>query len=435
MSTASRLFATVLVIAAVSLIPSAATATVQSSFNSGALLITGDDGNDGAAVTCSGGNLEINDAQPFPGATACSSITSLTITMGAGSDGVSLTSVTSTDFTALADIDVSMGPGHDILGIGYIGGTLAGDGGSDLFNVPDSTNTVLTDTSLSLMGEPSTLSGFDSANMQGTSGPDTLDGSGFAGFFNLAAKGGDDTVMGGAGLNILLTSSGDDTLSGGDGNDRFEPGTGNDTMDGGPGTDRTMSQFVANVVATDTSVVENGTETDTFTSVERLQVAASVLGDATARTLRTNMIAVGPTTSLLGGSGPDVFRSLGDTPTYDGNGGVDLVKASINGEGSLSNTTLQTGPTDIATLIDIERGRLRGAQFDDDIDASAFDGRVTIRGFDGLDRLVGGSKGDKIYGEDNKDVLIGGSGADLLNGGRANDTCFGGSGNNHFVSC
>ncbi len=435
MKPVARVGTIALIVSSLALIPSAASAAVTFGLSGGDLTITGDGGNDSATVTCSGGNLLINGLAPFPGPTPCSSITTITVNMGAGGDLVLMTSVTTTDFSALTGVDVMMGPGDDILGIGYIGGTLAGNGGNDLLNVPDSTSTILTDTSLNLIGELSTLSGFDYANMQGTSGPDTLDGSGFSGFFNMAAKGGGDTVMGGAGLNILNTGSGDDIVSGGGGNDQFEPGTGNDTLDGGPGTDRTSSQFVANVVATDTTIVENGTETDTLTSVENVQVAVSVLGDATARTQRTNLLAFGPTTMLLGGSGPDTFRSLGDTPSYDGNGGSDVVKGSINGTGTLSDTQLQTGPADIATLSQIERARLRGAQFDDEIDASAFNGRVVLRGSDGRDLLIGGSKGDRIFGDEEKDTLIGNAGGDYLNGGGGDDTCMGGSGNNHFVSC
>ncbi|MEX0992250.1 MAG: hypothetical protein WD004_08300 [Actinomycetota bacterium] len=435
MRIATRLGVTILITCSLALIPSVASAAVTFGLSGGDLTITGDSGNDTADITCSGGNLLINGLAPFPGPTPCSSITTITVNMGAGSDMVLMTSVTATDFSSLTGVDVMMGPGDDILGIGYIGGTLAGNGGNDLFNVPDSTSTILTDTSLNLMGELSSVSGFDYANMQGTSAPDTLDGSGFSGFFNLAAKGGGDTVIGGAGLNILITSAGDDMLVGNGGNDRFEPGTGNDTLDGGPGTDRTSSQFVANVVATDTTIVENGTETDTLTSVEHVQIAVSVLGDATARTQRANLLAFGPTTTLLGGSGADTFRSLGDTPTYEGNGGLDIVKASINGTGTLSDTQLQTSSTDIALLSEIERALLRGAQFDDEIDASAFNGRTVIRGNDGQDLLIGGSKPDRIFGDEKKDTLIGNGGGDYLNGGNAADTCMGGPGNNHLVSC
>ncbi len=402
MDTAARICITALIVVSLALVPSGAGAAVSYGLSGGDLTINGDGGNDSIEITCFAGNLLINGAPPFPGPTLCSSITTITINMGAGGDAVIMTSITAADLTALTGVDVSMGAGDDILAIGYIGGSLSGNAGNDLFNVPDSTSTILTDSSLNLMGELSTLSGFDYANMQGTSGPDTLDGSGFSGFFNLAAKGGADAVVGGSGLNILLTSSGDDILIGNGGNDQFEPGTGNDTLDGGPGTDRTSSQFVANVVATDATIIENGTETDTLTSVENVQVAASTLGDATARTQRTNLLAFGPATTLLGGSGDDTFRSLGGMPTYDGNGGTDMVKGSINGTGTLSDSQLETGPGDVAALSQIERARLRGAQFDDEIDASAFSGRTVIRGSDGQDLLIGGSAPDRITGSEKK---------------------------------
>ncbi|MBD3788068.1 MAG: Hint domain-containing protein, partial [Sphingomonadales bacterium] len=46
-----------------------------------------------------------------------------------------------------------------------------------------------------------------------------------------------DTVLGGAGDDLLTGDAGDDSLSGGDGNDNLSGGDGADTLDGGAGTD------------------------------------------------------------------------------------------------------------------------------------------------------------------------------------------------------
>ncbi|NVZ73213.1 type I secretion C-terminal target domain-containing protein, partial [Pseudomonas costantinii] len=59
----------------------------------------------------------------------------------------------------------------------------------------------------------------------------------YADFDVSGAKDGNDTLLGGAGDDILFGQGGNDTLDGGKGNDILLGGTGNDTLIGGPGND------------------------------------------------------------------------------------------------------------------------------------------------------------------------------------------------------
>ena len=71
--------------------------------------------------------------------------------------------------------------------------------------------------------------------VRGTHGDDVIDGG--RGNDVLRGQGGDDTVIGGAGDDRLFGNAGSDNLSGGAGDDMLHGGFGHDTLDGGSGDD------------------------------------------------------------------------------------------------------------------------------------------------------------------------------------------------------
>ena len=69
--------------------------------------------------------------------------------------------------------------------------------------------------------------------VRGSTGDDTLDGSGVGGPVEIYGLAGNDTITGGAGDDILWGDEGDDTINGGAGMDMIVGGDGADTLNGG----------------------------------------------------------------------------------------------------------------------------------------------------------------------------------------------------------
>ena len=168
----------------------ASAALTTNDVTGGVLTVTSDAAKDSIKITCSGGNVKINGADPAtPGGTIlCSSITSIDVDggAGAGADIIDLSSVNAAAFPALTAT------------------TLDGDGGNDII-----TGSYADDV------------------MNGGDGNDTLKG-----------KGGDDTLSGGPKNDTLNGGSGADTLNGGPGNDKLVGGGGGgDICNGNAGKD------------------------------------------------------------------------------------------------------------------------------------------------------------------------------------------------------
>ena len=190
------------------------------------------------------------------------------------------------------------------------------------------------------------------------------------------------TVDAGSGDDTLISGAGADLLSGGDDDDAFVfgDGAGNDTIDGGEGgSDNDLMDFSAltGPVSLDYSGSEAGTATDgaytiTFTGIEAADL--STLDDTVDGTASTGALNI------------------------DAAGGAD----SIDG-GSAGDTLLGGGGSD------------------------------TIAGGSGADSLSGGGQGDLLDGGSGADTLAGGAGSDTLIGGAGNDCLSGSSGNDLFT--
>jgi Ca2+-binding RTX toxin-like protein len=154
---------------------------------------------------------------------------------------------------------------------------------------------------------------FDTANVtinRAQAGQSQLDGT-YRNEILLGRDGSSDTILGGAGDDILIGLGGNDTLNGGEGNDILAGGAGNDTLNGGAGIDTatyidaasgvTVSLAISGVQST------GGAGNDTLSTIENL--IGSNFGDTLTGNSSANVLSGGGGGNdiLTGGSGADIF--------------------------------------------------------------------------------------------------------------------------------
>jgi Ca2+-binding RTX toxin-like protein len=192
------------------------------------------------------------------------------------------------------------------------------------------------------------------ANIVGTAGNDTLNGSanadqifGLGGNDTLNGRAGNDILFGGEGNDVLTGGIGDDQLFGEAGDDRFiwNTGDGNDIVEGGGGIDRLEINGDGN--AENTQILNNGTRvfvsttTNGVTStldiadVENLVVRAGggddtlVAGNGIATLTNLTLDGGDGNDAILGGDGNDTLLGGSGNDFIDGNRGNDT--ASLGG--------------------------------------------------------------------------------------------------------
>lgn len=193
----------------------------------------------------------------------------------------------------------------------------------------------------------------------GGDGNDTLVGG--SGIDQLFGQAGNDVLLGKANVDLLFGGAGNDLLTGGVGDDQVFGEAGNDRMIWNPGEGSDINEGGAGI---DTVEINGGNGAETFT--------------ITANGARVRFDRVAPAPFFV-----DIGTS--ESLVLNANGGDDVVTAG-NG---------------LATLI-----------------------QLTIDGGTGNDTITGG---------DGVDSLFGGDGNDVVNGGRGNDTVFLGAGDDTFI--
>jgi Ca2+-binding RTX toxin-like protein len=293
-------------------------------------------------------------------------------------------------------------------------------------------------------------------------------------------------------FEVYVTGSGNDVL-GGDGSvETFRPQGGNDSVDGGGGTD--TFDWVTGPVTVD---LDGGTATgegsDTFTSIESLDLTdgddtvlwantvplVNVVGGAGTDTINASAAVVAVSIDLgaftpgddvenaIGGAGSDTLIGNVRNNVLTGNAGDDFIDGEEGNdtiEGNAGNDTMIGGNgADTLVFIHAPSGEeidtqlgfasggdgedavtffeiVKGSDFADTIVAgqNAFSlnnrlfgrgGADNITGSASSDLLVGGGANDTIRAGGGDDTLKGNKGADLLVGGGGFDIGFGGSGN------
>lgn len=185
-------------------------------------------------------------------------------------------------------------------------------------------------------------------------------------------NGGNDTITGNAGANLIEVTGGVDVAHGGGGTDRLFVDYSNATL---------------SVIGTAVNVSDGGTHAVTFDGFENFTIYTGSGAD-----------------SITAGNGANVIHTNGGNDTVTtGNGSSQVV-------GGAGNDTITAG--------------------DGGNDLWGGSGNDTITAGAGADSLNGGVGDDTLSGGGGNDMLDGSTGNDTISGGLGNDTLMGGTGNN-----
>jgi Ca2+-binding RTX toxin-like protein len=287
----------------------------------------------------------------------------------------------------------------------------------------------------------------DELGINGLGGNDRIDASALhADALKLGEDGGtgDDTLLGGAGADVLRGGDGNDTVDGnqgadiallGNGDDRFiwDPGDGSDVVEGQAGHDamtfngsNANEQFDVSANGRRVRFVRDvGAITMDLNGVEEIDLSA--LGGADRLTVNdvsgTDLSEIQPD---LGGSQGAIDDGSADQVIVNGTPRADVITAS--GEAGKVSVTGLAATVDIAHAnVAQDQLAVNGLAGDDVINGSGLTAdaiQFQADGGDGADVLTGGA---------GNDILFGGPGDDVLNGGPGQDTLDGGPGNNVVI--
>ncbi|MBN3959924.1 calcium-binding protein [Nostoc sp. NMS8] len=243
------------------------------------------------------------------------------------------------------------------------------------------------------------------ANIIGTNGNDTLDGSTDA-----------DTINGKLGNDVIFSNGGNDTLTGGGGNDKF--------------TYAGYYDFNNNTsVITDFNGVGKGTnptteviaEADTLTFVSDGLSAQNLLLTQNGNNLEISFEGDAYETRFFG---PKVILQNFALENLDN------LSKSTGATVDLGNI-LFNGQTSITDSFDVfNANSTQSTVFKKNTVTFLNDLNNNVSGFNDSDDVINGQAGDDIIdGKSGNDLLRGGAGNDFLLGGEGNDTLVGGTGN------
>lgn len=289
------------------------------------------------------------------------------------------------------------------------------------------------------------VSGALSLVINGQGGPDMVSCTG-----NLAALvpitidggGGDDTLLGSNGADLLIGGDGNDLVDGQQGadlvllgadNDTFQwdPGDGSDTIEGQDGEDTLV--FNGSNAAEAFEFLPNGQRIRFIrnigsivmdvNSIERCDLRA--LGGADVVTVNdmTGTALTQVTVALAGTLGGGSGDAQPDSVVVNATNGADNVTVVNGFTGPL---VLGTSATVSITTAEVALDRLtiNALGGDDTVQATGLPSGViplTLNGGLGDDALVGSAGDDVLNGDDDNDAISGGSGADTVQLGAGND--------------
>ncbi len=255
-----------------------------------------------------------------------------------------------------------------------------------------------------------------------------IDASGLSVPFTGLALGSHDTLIGGAGPNVLQGDSGFNLLVGGTGSNTMYA-TGGDTMVGGGGTGTDLFALIpppADAPAAPISLQPDATRQSTLSFA---QAATGVSFNATLTGGQEQALATGDLLELFGAL-QSVVGSSGNDSLVAGNG------STVFGGGG-NDTLVASGGSNIA-LVAGSQADLLTAQGSADINLFGTSGSnpvVTPETGTPITLFGGSGQSLLISNNSNNVSMIGGSGATTLSAsGGTNITLFGGAGNSRLTS-
>ena len=260
---------------------------------------------------------------------------------------------------------------------------------------------------------------------------------------NFIGVGGNDTILGTAGVDELHGNEGDDTLAGLGGDDHIDGGDGVDTAD------YSAAQGGGVTIDLTAGIATGAAGNDTLTSIEKVVGSADVdllQGSANADTLSGGagnddlrgrlgddvlngdagsdfLLGGDGNDELHGGDGNDMLRGSGGDDLIDGGDGYDRV--AYRASGPAFNEVL--GETRIAAGVTVDL-RIQGTAQDT---GHGVDTLVSIEHASGTnlaDTLIGNDGDNWLWGQGGGDTLTGNGGNDLLEVGGGTSTLSGGDG-------
>ena len=292
-----------------------------------------------------------------------------------------------------------------------------------------------------------TITGASGARtIEGTDGDDVIcvpDPQDWRAFHVIDAKGGNDVILGGAGVEWVYGGAGADTIYGLGNADRIIAGPGVDSVYGGTGTDYIYSSDLEDTIVDDDyemvfaapAVAQSGPQTvDDWAWVAVSQTTSlDVLGndhdpndDLDAASLRITRLPTAGTAAVVTASDGRTVVDYSAAGT-GGNDSFGYEVCDALGRCAVGEVTLMVGTTGCTIVGTATADTIYGTNGDDVICAGA--GDDTVYGGGGNDIIIGGSGNDTLYGGTATPLLLGRSdGDDRIWGGPGNDTLYGGGG-------
>ena len=292
--------------------------------------------------------------------------------------------------------------------------------------------------------------------IDGTEGDDVIcvpDPSDPTAFHRIDAGGGDDVIIGGAGIEWVDAGAGADVVYGRAGADRLDGGAGVDTIHGGDGFDTILSADLAEMIIDDADGYEL-----LLLSPAPPEQTAPVPGDDAAHVARGETLDVSVLDNDFDPNGNLVAASVSviGTPTLGAAQAVAspasgvVIRYDADGSDGIDTFTYQVCDTlnacataQVTITVGTSHCTIVGTDGDDTLRGTpgpdiicGLGGNDTIYGLGGDDIIVGGPGDDTLYGgdetligdTDGDDTLFGDGGDDTLYGGNGNDTLWGGPG-------
>ncbi|XUR37333.1 Putative rhizobiocin/RTX toxin and hemolysin-type calcium binding protein [Rhizobium leguminosarum bv. trifolii] len=285
---------------------------------------------------------------------------------------------------------ITGGVGNDILNGGAGADSLIGGAGSDIYIVDDLADVVTEGLNEGTDLIRTVLSSYALTGIANVENLAFIGSGDFIGTGNSLAN----TIIGGAGNDLLDGGAGNDTLAGGAGNDIYVVDTASDVVIelASAGTDEIRTALAAYSIAA-------------LINVENLSYTGSANFTGTGNALAN---------TITGGAGNDVLNGGAGADSLIGGAGDDTYIIDNAGDSVAENAAAGTD-TVRTTLASYTLGaHVENLTY---IGAAAFAG--TGNALNNV--LTGGAAADHLSGGDGNDTLLGGAGSDTMSGGTGDD--------------